>query len=237
MLTLEQLERKAVIFEPQHENGKYQRLGDDELKQLPPSVREWLAKSRNAGPNPIRMGYTPYRTMIDGSILSDNATAITGTAEASLWPVADYSGIGPNTLRSGQIWHVLAWGIMTNHSAAGNITITPRWGTTVGGGISLGASAATALVNSATTQPWRLEYSLMVRKVGLSGLNTTVVGNGKFEATVAAIAAATGNVIVFGSTAAVSIDAHASGGILMGMTLGHASDTMTTMGVIVENSN
>lgn len=232
-MNLLEMERRATLFEEPH---KFE-LSDAQLGRLPAGVRLWLEKSKNAGPNPIKMGYTPYRTMIDGSILSDNATAITGTAETSLWPVADYSGIGPNTLRSGQIWHVLAWGIMTNAATPGNITITPRWGTSVGGGITMGASAATALVASATNQPWRLEYSMMVRKVGLTGNNTKVVGNGKFETTVAAIAAATGNVVVFGSTAEISIDAHASGGFVFGITLGHASDTMTTMGLIIENSN
>jgi hypothetical protein len=183
------------------------------------------------------MAHGPFKQLVDGSILSDNLADIAPTSEAALWPVADYTGIAPNVLRSGQVYHVTAWGVMDTPGASqGNITLTPRWGTSTGG-IALGASAATALVASATNAPWRLEYTFMCRKVGLSGNNTKVVGNGYFKAAVALIAASTGNVVPFGSTAEVSIDSHSAGGIFMGVTVGNASDLITVMGVLMETWN
>ena len=183
------------------------------------------------------MAHGPFKQIIDGSILSDNLADIAPTTEAALWPVADYSGVGPNVLRSGQVLHVKAWGVMDTPAASqGNITLTPRWGTTTTG-IDLGASTATALAASATNARWRLEYTLMVRKVGLAGLNTKVVGNGYFVASVALIAASTGNTVVFGSDAEKSIDAHAAGGIFMGVTVGISTDLITVMGVIMETWN
>lgn len=183
------------------------------------------------------MAHGPFKQLVDGSILSDNLADISPTSEAALWPVADYSGIGANVLRSGQFYHVKAWGVMDTPGASqGNITLTPRWGTSTGG-IALGASAATALAASASNVPWRLEYTLACRKVGLTGNNTKVVGNGYFMAGVALIAASTGNLVMFGSTAEVSIDAHSAGGIFMGVTVGHASDLITVMGVVMETWN
>ncbi len=113
----------------------------------------------------------------------------------------------------------------TAGSSQGNITITPRFGTS-SAGTALGASAATALAASASGVPWFLEYWLTVRAVGLAGANSHVVGGGKFTAAVAAIAASTGNVVPFGSTASVSVDLSTSAGIYIGITMGSASDTM-----------
>lgn len=177
-----------------------------------------------------------FRGMVDGSVCLADLDAIIGTTEVALFPVAAYAGFGPNFLRAGQKWKLTAFGKMTNAGAAGNITITPRIGTSTGG-IALGASAATALVNSATNEPWMLEYHLTIRSIGKPGANSKCVGYGHFTADVAAIAASTGNVVVMGSSAEVSFDASISQGIFIGITLGHASDTMTVMDVILESYN
>jgi hypothetical protein len=175
--------------------------------------------------------------MLDGAILLVNQTAITGTAETGMFSVAQYSGWAANQLRAGQIWHLTAFGIMTTPGASqGNITITPRYGTSTSG-TSLGASAATALAASATNVAWRLEYDLVVRTIGNAGANSTVVGNGYFHTTIAAIAAATGNLVPFTSTASVSVDTSIASGLFIGVTMGHASDTMTCMGAMLESFN
>lgn len=175
------------------------------------------------------MAHGPFKQMVDGAILLDDLADIAPTSEAAWWPVADYTGIGPNVLRAGQKWCVEAYGVMDTPGASqGNITITPRWGTTTGG-VALGASAATALAASATNLPWRLTYNLEVRKVGLSGLNSLVVGSGEFKC--AAGLLSSGNVIVFGTVTTASIDAHSAGGIFMGVTVGIATDLITTKSI------
>ncbi len=183
------------------------------------------------------MANGPFRQMVDGAICLVDQSAVTGTSEAAMWPVAQYTAWGANLLRAGQVWRINAFGIITTAgSSQGNITLTPRYGTT-SGGVALGASSATALVASASNVPWRLEYDFVVRSVGLAGANSSVVGSGKFTTTPAVIAAATGQEVVFGSTASVSVDLSISAGLYMGITLGSASDSLKTLGVFLESVN
>lgn len=205
------------------------------LDQLPHRIRRYLKLAQV--PNGPRAAFGPFRQMLDGSICLANQTDITGTSETAMFSVAQYSGFAANQLRAGQIWHLTAFGVCDTPGASqGNITITPRFGTSTSG-TSLGASAATALAASATNAPWRLEYDFVVRQVGNAGANSNVVGNGSFECAVALIAASTGNNFVFGSTANVAVDTSIAAGLFIGVTMGHASDVMTTMGVMLESLN
>lgn len=205
--------------------------------EIPPHIAEWLRLAELHGPNGPKMAFGPFRQMLDGAICLANQTAITGTTEAAMFPVAQYSGFAANQLRAGQIWHLTAFGILTTAGASpGNITITPRFGTSTSG-TSLGASAATALTASASNVAWRLEYDLIIRTIGNAGANSTVVGNGHFHTTVAAIAASVGNDVPFTSTASVSVDTSVAAGVFIGVTMGSASDSMTTMGVMLESLN
>jgi hypothetical protein len=204
---------------------------------LPASVQEYLRLSDTLGPAQPKAAFGPFRQMLDGAIMLANQTAITGTSETGMFSVAQYSGFAANQLRAGQIWKLTAFGIMTTAGASpGNITITPRFGTSTSG-TSLGASAATALATSGSNVPWLLDYYMVVRAIGNAGANSSVIGNGIFTAGVAAIAASTGNSVVMSSTASVSVDASVAAGVFIGVTMGSASDTMTTMGVMLESVN
>ncbi len=154
-----------------------------------------------------------------------------------MWPAASYTAFAGNTLRAGQKWKLTAGGVLTTAgSSQGNITITPRFGTTTGG-VALGASAATALVASASTVAWILEYWFTIRDIGKPGANSHGYGFGRFETTVAAIAASTGNVVPFGSTGSVAIDCSIAGGLFFGVTMGSASDSLKTLDVMLESLN
>lgn len=183
------------------------------------------------------MASGPFRQMLDGAICLADQTAVTGTTETAMWPVAQYTGWGSNQLRSGQVWRVYAFGtISTASSSQGNITITPRFGNS-SGGVALGASAATALAASSGTVTWELDYTLVIRNIGAAGLNSNAVGAGHINLAVAAVAASTGNVISFGSTASVPIDVSIGAGLYMGVTLGSASDSLKTLWVGLESIN
>lgn len=213
------------------------RLSPSEKRRLPDSVKDWLRLAELHGWEGPTAAFGPFRQMMDGAIMLNNQTDITGTSEVGMFSVAQYSGWAAGQLRAGQVWHLTAFGVCDTPGASqGNITITPRFGTSTSG-TSLGASAATALAASATNAPWRLEYDLVVRSIGNAGANSNVVGNGKFEAAVALIAASTGNVVVFGSTANVAVDLSVASGLFIGVTMGSASDSMTTMGVALESLN
>lgn len=216
-----------------------ERACETTYRRLPARIVDNLRRAREirlTGQRGPRFAFGPFRQMVDGSICLADQTAITGTSETAMFPVAQYSGWAANQLRAGQVWHLTTFGIITTPSSSqGNITITPRYGTSTGG-VSMGASAATALAASAANVPWRLEYDFIVRQVGLAGTNSKAVGSGRFLAAVGAIAAATGN-ITFGSTASVSIDTSIASGLFIGVTMGSASDSMTTLGVMLESLN
>ena len=197
--------------------------------------RSWNDKlGRITGP---KAGYGPFRQMLDGAICLADQTAVTGTTETAMWPTAQYTGFAANQLRAGQVWQLTAFGVLTTAaSSQGNITLTPRFGTS-SGGTALGASAATALAASASNVAWQLEYVMVVRSVGAAGANSNVVGSGQFTTTVAAIAASTGNTIPFGSTASVAVDLSVASGIYMGVTMGSASDSLKTLFVGLESLN
>jgi hypothetical protein len=80
-------------------------------------------------------------------------------------------------------------------------------------------------------------YVFVVRSVGLAGTNSNVVGNGVFTTTVAAIAASTGNVVPFSSTASVAVDLSIASGLYMGVTMGSATDSLKTLFVGLESLN
>ncbi len=212
-----------------------QQMLDEVLELAAVEESKWNDKlGRIKGP---KAGYGPFRQMLDGAIALADQTAVTGTSEAAMWPIAQYTGWAANQLRAGQVWHLTAFGVIsTAGSSQGNITLTPRFGTT-SGGTALGASTATALVASASNVAWRLEYDFVVRSVGLAGANSNVVGNGFFTTTVAAIAASTGQIVAFSSTANVAVDLSVAAGLYMGVTMGSASDSLKTLFVGLESVN
>ncbi len=228
-MNLTEMERLSASLTPR-------KLNERELARLPEQIRHWLRISELVGPNGPKMAFGPFRQMLDGAICLANQTAITGTAEAAMFPVAQYSGFAANQLRAGQLWRLTAFGIITTSTTPGNITITPRFGTSTSG-TSLGASTATALTASVTNIPWRFEYDFIIRSVGNAGANSNVVGNGHFHAGVAVIAASVGNDLVMGSTANVAVDTSIASGLFIGVTLGAATVSMTTMGVMLESYN
>lgn len=161
-------------------------------------------------------------------------TAITGASEALAWP-AFYSSLPLNYF--GQVaksLRIIAYGkITTAASSQGNITVTPRYGTTTGG-TSLLASTATALVASATNIPWRLELYVVCRAIGTSG---ALFSEGKFETTTAVIASPSTIFTPGSAPAQVTVDTTAAQGIVVGITLGSATDTLTTQILDVESLN
>ncbi len=230
MTALEQMEAQAVDL-----SAHRQTLLDDVLDLASLEEGKWNDRlGRIKGP---KAGYGPFRQMLDGAIALADQTAVTGTTEVAMWPVAQYTGWAANQLRAGQVWALTAFGVLsTAGSSQGNITLTPRFGTS-SGGTALGASAATALVASASNVAWQLQYMFVVRSVGLAGANSNVIGNGFFTTTVAAIAASTGNIVPFGSTANVAVDLSIASGLYMGVTMGSASDSLKTLWVGLESLN
>lgn len=235
----ERVERHLAFLDEQRELGErgWDSFGDviADLR-LPSSARRNLERARRdrlAGLFSPKAAFGPFRQMYDGAIVLADQTAVTGTSETALFPASQYTAFAANQLRAGQIWQLIVAGIGTTPaSSQGNITLTPRYGTTTGG-TSLGASPAVALVASATNLPWQLEMYFVVRSIGNAGNNSNVIENGNFTCGSGLVA----STVAFGSTASVAVDASIAAGLFIGITLGSASDSFKAMMVVLESLN
>jgi len=143
-------------------------------------------------------------------------TTITATTETVLIPTA-FTPINAMEPRAGKVYELIVGGTVTT-GASGTLTITPRFGTVIGG-TSIGASSAQTVVPSITTAPFLLRYYLIIRSIGLTGANSTVVGYGKFEAMGAIATASSETDLTFGTVgAAVSVDTSVAQALWMGVT-------------------
>jgi len=96
--------------------------------------------------------------------------------------------------------------------------ITPRFGTTISGTI-IGVSPTQNYVPSITTAPFIFNYYLVIRSIGLTGANSTVVGYGMWQSG-GAIATAASETGVYPGTvgAAVSVDTSIAQALWIGVT-------------------
>jgi len=163
-----------------------------------------------------------------------NLSPVTATVETILWNVSNYTPINANDCRPGKIYKVTAGGIMS-FASTGTLTITPRFGLTVGAGITMGANVVAVTTPGATTaHPWTLEFNCVCRTVGAPGVNSTVIGTGWFiTGTPGAAGAAVA--VSFGGTSA-SVDVSIATGICIGWTLSVAG-TVTPQYVYITSIN
>jgi hypothetical protein len=142
-------------------------------------------------------------------------TTITATTETVLIPTA-LTSIPANEPRTGKVYELLVGGTCTT-GAAGTLTLTPRYGTVIGG-VSIGASAAQQYVPSITTAPFILRYFLIFRAVGLPGANSVVYGTGEWSAGGAAATAASATTVLAASTTTASVDVSIASALWLGVT-------------------
>lgn len=163
-----------------------------------------------------------------------NLAAIVATTETALWNPANYSPIPANDCRPGKVYKLTAGGIMS-FAATGTLVITPRFGLSVGAGISLGPNVVAVTTPGATTNhPWSLEFNLVCRSVGAPGVNSTVVGTGHFIAGTPGGAGAA-VAVSFGGTVG-TVDVSIATGICIGWTLSVAG-SVTPMYVLLQAVN
>jgi hypothetical protein len=164
-------------------------------------------------------------------IMMVDGTQITGTTEASVWPI-EYSSVAAGFLhKAQQHQEICAWGVTTTPaSAATTCTVTPRWGTSTAGS-ALGASAASATVTASKTNvPWYLTANNLCRSIG-TGATSVIVLGGDFICDQIAIPG-----LCFGGTVLSTVDKSAASGLWFGATLaGSASWTLTARALLVKN--
>lgn len=155
-------------------------------------------------------------TLVDPPTLNPLAAAIVATTETQLWPASSYSPINVGDIRPGKAYKVSAGGIMT-WAATGTLIITPRIGLTVAG-ITMGANAAITTPGVVTAQPWFLDFMCIIRTVGLAGVASTCIGNGRFIGPGLGTLGNAGVGFSFGGASA-TFDASIASGLTFGWTL------------------
>lgn len=163
-----------------------------------------------------------------------NLSAVTATTETALWSAASYTPIAANDGFAGKVYLVTAGGIMS-FASTGTLIITPRWGLTVGAGITMGASPVALTTPGATTNvPWLLKFYACVRTVGAPGTNSTVIGTGEFNTGIPS-AGSLPATQTFGGTSA-TVDLSIASGITIGWTLSVAG-TVTPQYAFIQSLN
>jgi hypothetical protein len=143
-------------------------------------------------------------------------TTIVATTETVLIPTA-FTPINAMEPRAGKVYELIVGGTCTT-GTAGTLTITPRFGTTISG-TGIGASLAQNYVPSITTAPFLFRYYLVIRSIGLTGANSTVVGYGYWQSLGAIATASSETDLTFGTVgAAVSVDTSIAQALWIGIT-------------------
>jgi hypothetical protein len=163
-----------------------------------------------------------------------NLTAVVATTETALWNAGQFTPIPAGDAKTGKMYEVSAGGVMS-WASTGTLLITPRFGLTVGAGITMGANPVAQTTPGATTNsPWRLKFTCIVRAVGAPGINSTVIGEGEFISNGIGTLG-TGTIVVFGGTPA-TVDVSISSGITIGWTLSVAG-TITPHYAYIQSLN
>ena len=173
-----------------------------------------------------------------GDLLADPqlavGAAITSTGETAMWNAAQFTPIFAGDPRPGKVYSVKAGGLLTMNTSAATITITPRIGTTVANGTSLGAGPAQATNSAFASMPWFLNFIVVFYSVGAPGSNSGLVGEGHWQTNMTT-AAANGNMsLTFGGTVATA-DVSINQAINFGVAL--STGTMTTHWAVILSLN
>jgi hypothetical protein len=118
--------------------------------------------------------------------------------------------------RAGKVYELIVGGTVTT-GTAGTLTITPRFGTVIGG-VSIGISPAQNYVPSITTAPFYFRYLLGFRQIGIAGANSTCYGVGQWVSGGAIATAASQTTVTLAATTTASVDVSVASALWIGIT-------------------
>lgn len=153
-------------------------------------------------------------SLADSSIVAQSITPTTTKtflftqAQSLQFFPLPYGANGANAPFAGQIFRFATGGLITT-PATGTLIIDPVHGngaSTTTGGTDLGASAAQTVTASLSSQPWRMEGEICYRTISSVLTTSTAWLTGVFTSQGTLATAGGGWNIIFGSTAAVSVD-------------------------------
>lgn len=149
------------------------------------------------------------------------------TTKGNLWNPALWTFFPAFTLKAGQVWLLDCGGIIS-------CTGTPTIIFDVGFGqnnsspptnTSFGASRTLTLGSGLTNVPWRAQFHMVVRSLGVAASGMTLVGNGQVN--IQGVAAAVDQDISLGGTDITTADDTTAQGLAVAVTWGTASASNT----------
>ncbi len=153
----------------------------------------------------------------------------TTNVETNLWVPAIWTPIPANSMITGKIYIGKAGGVLGTSSAAPTATWTPRCGqsATPSSNVTLGATTGTTMIASLAAVPWKWEFELAIRALGLAASGASGTGNGCIF--IGGLTTAAGIVQVMGGTVASTLDNTAATGLILSNTWGTnaAANTVT----------
>jgi len=171
-----------------------------------------------------------WESVINAPVPGSGTAYNTSTTLTDVTPAPQLT-IPANFLQVGSVVKVTAWGTFANASTTPTLLLGVYYGGVAG--TSLGNTGAVTTTSSASTLPWRLEFTFRVASVGSSG---TIFGQG-FVDLGTSLTAVTRIPIPNVALAAVTIDTTTAKALTIGAQWGTsaAGNTLQVLGVIIES--
>jgi len=159
---------------------------------------------------------------------SSHASVNTTASRTNLWVPALWTPVAAFEPRAGMSWTLRAGGIISN-TATPTIIFNTCWGAsaTPASNITFGASQTVTTVTGLSSSSWYLEFTVVVRSLGLAASGCTMTGNGFVVIGGPSVTAS--QVIAMGGTVITTADHSTAQGIVADVTWGtsSASNTIT----------
>lgn len=170
-----------------------------------------------------------YHETVDPAVTADEAAVTLAVTNLALIPAARYN-LGTQFFNKvGRKLRIRAFGKITTGITPGNFTATLLFGTgAAANGVSLGATAATALTASQTNLSWEAEFYIHCRSIGATG---TLFATGRFLFNNAVVASTLQPLFLPASAAVVSAAVDLTGVLIPSLQVLRSGSTVETMAV------
>lgn len=171
----------------------------------------------------MRQGFSG--TVLAGPPPSSHSAVANTVTRTNLWVPAIWTPIPALDLAAGRTYRLRAGGIIST-TATPTIIFTPTFGqsATPASNISLGGSI-TLTLGTLSSAPWKAEFTLIVRSLGVAASTSSVVGSG--EIVIGGAAATASQVLAVGGTVVTTADHSSAQGLCLDVTWGTASVSNT----------
>jgi hypothetical protein len=157
---------------------------------------------------------------------TSHAAVASTASRTNLWVPAIWTPISAFEPRAGASWTLRAGGIISN-TGTPTIIFNTCWGasTTPASNVSFGASQTVTTITGLSSSSWYLEFTVVVRSLGLAASGCTMTGNGFIV--IGGPATTSSQTIAMGGTVITTADHTTSQGIVTDVTWSASSPSNT----------